>query len=139
MLFFQDGKYGDAFIAFLPQLAVLIVATFFLFKNFTDLNKKSYRAKYEPLYIDMTLKRKKAVYYFPVYFATIASMLIGLLVSNRNSAIEINILLNLNVFSFIAYGEMRSHNTRWRRNIEFFNMWAVMVLSYLKMSMTTFN
>ena len=89
--------------------------------------------------MDITLKRREALYYYPAYFAIIALMFIGILCSNENGALEMNFLLNLNVLSFISYGEMRSHNTRGRRRMEFFNMWAFMILSYLIMSMTTFN
>ena len=89
--------------------------------------------------MDITLKRKEALYYYPVYFAIIALMFIGILCSNDNGALEMNFLLNLNVLSFYTYGEIRSHNTRGRRNMEFFNMWAFMILSYLTMTMSTFN
>jgi hypothetical protein len=42
-------------------------------------------------------------------------------------------------FGVIAYGWMRPHVMRWRRNMEFFNESLVMLVSYSCLSMTEFN
>ena len=87
----------------------------------------------------MTTQSRIALHYYPVFFAKIACTSIGLIISQGNSGLEINFLLNLNLLSIIAYGIMRSHNRRLRRNLEFCNMSGIMVMSYMTMGMTHFN
>jgi hypothetical protein len=50
-----------------------------------------------------------------------------------------NMLLNLNVFGIIAYGAMRSHDSKKRRDLEFCNESMILVLSYTVMCMSDFN
>jgi len=55
-----------------------------------------------------------------------------------NSGLQLLALLNVNKASVIIYGKMRSHVTKERRMIEYFNDVMVMWISYSMICMTDF-
>ena len=56
-----------------------------------------------------------------------------------DDGIQVEYLLIINLFSIIIYGNLRSHYTQRRRNIEFSNDMLIMVIVYTIMLMTDFN
>ena len=84
----------------------------------------------------MKEKGRRVVLYYPLFFLRRWSMMLILLISPGESVIQMNIMINLNVAAIWAYGWMRPHDSRVRRNMEYFNEFMFMILNYMMVSMT---
>ena len=111
----------------------------FLNKNFSQLTTPQFKSKYSKMIIDLSVQRgRETIFYYPAYFIKRLIILMIPAIALENGGVQYFLLMNVFIFGIIAYGCMRSHNSFWRRNLEFFNDSCIMMIIYSMVCMTDF-
>ena len=112
-----------------------------MLKNYDKLDQPEFRYKFGKLYEEITIHRrgKYTILYLPIFFLRRWLTILFPVIFYDYSAFQIISLLFINKFIVIIYGELKSHDTFWRRALEFFNDSTIMLITYAILSMTSFN
>ena len=137
----QDDSKMDAKIVYTLLLIIPIIFGLYLYTNYHHLDDPKYKAKYEVLYRKVSILRgdRYTVLYYSYYLLKRWLLFLTVFLIGEDSALQFVCLLHVNKFGIIIYGSLRAHDMKWRRQIEFLNEVAIMLISYSLLSMTAFN
>ena len=99
------------------------------------------KSKYQKLFLDITIVKrgKYTILYTPISFLRKWLTLIIPVVIINTVGLQLIILLNINIFSVIIYGQLKAHKTHARRLMEYLNESMVLLITYSMICMTLFN